>query len=166
MLTDHNKIIGVKTTNGDLHSDYVILATGGCSYPLTGSDGSGYELAKSVGHTIISPKPSLIPIVTKEKWVADLMGLSLKNIEIKVLSVDGKEIYSDFGEMVFTHYGVSGPVILSASSRLPDLGEKKYILKIDLKPALDEKTLDKRLLRDFADNKNKDFIFALKTVKF
>ena len=162
ILADNGKVCGVKLTGGkEILADKVILATGGVSYPQTGSTGDGYKFSKKLGHTIIEPKASLVPMVTEEAFRGELMGLSLKNIEIKVLSVGGKEVYSDFGEMVFTHYGVSGPVILSASSRLPDLGEKKYILKIDLKPALDEKTLDKRLLRDFADNKNKDFINSL-----
>ena len=98
LLENDKKIIGVKTKKGEYFADYVVLATGGCSYPLTGSDGKGYELSKALGHSIVTPKPSLIPIVTKEKWVADLMGLSLKNIEISVINKKGKKIYKDFGE--------------------------------------------------------------------
>ncbi len=161
LLTDDNKITGVKTTKSIYKADYVVLATGGCSYPLTGSDGGGYKLAKSVGHSIITPKPSLIPIVTNEKWVKDLMGLSLKNIEISVFNSKNKKIYSDFGEMLFTHFGVSGPVILSASAHMKNIDKEKYIISIDLKPALDFEKLDKRICRDFEQFKNKHIINAL-----
>lgn len=162
ILTDNNKVIGVKLKSGaQISADSVIVATGGKSYPQTGSTGDGYKFAQKLGHTVVEPKASLVPMVCEEKWVSELMGLSLKNIAISVVNESGREVYSDFGEMIFTHYGVSGPVILSASSRLSDLGIKKYTLKIDLKPALDEKTLDKRLLRDFGENKNKDFINSL-----
>ncbi len=161
LLTKNEEITGVKTTKGDFCADYVILATGGCSYPLTGSDGKGYEFAKKIGHTIVTPKPSLIPIVTHEKWVADLMGLSLKNIEISVINKKGKKIYTDFGEMLFTHFGVSGPVILSASAHMKNLEKEDYKISIDLKPALDFDKLDKRICRDFEQFKNKHIINAL-----
>ncbi len=161
LLTKDEKITGVKTTKGDIFADYVVLATGGCSYPLTGSDGKGYEFAKKLGHTIITPKPSLIPIVTHEKWVADLMGLSLKNIEISVINKKGKKIYTDFGEMLFTHFGVSGPVILSASAHMKNIEKESYKISIDLKPALDFEKLDKRIYRDFEQFKNKHIINAL-----
>lgn len=161
LLTENNKITGVETKKDVYKADYVILATGGCSYPLTGSDGGGYELAKSVGHSIITLKPSLIPIVTNEKWVKDLMGLSLKNIEISVFNSKNKKIYSDFGEMLFTHFGVSGPVILSASAHMKNIDNEKYIISIDLKPALDFEKLDKRICRDFEQFKNKHIINAL-----
>lgn len=161
LLTDDGKITGVKTTKSIYKADYVVLATGGCSYPLTGSDGGGYKLAKSVGHSIITPNPSLIPIVTNEKWVKDLMGLSLKNIEISVLNSKNKKIYSDFGEMLFTHFGVSGPVILSASAHMKNIDKEKYTISIDLKPALDFEKLDKRICRDFEQFKNKHIINAL-----
>lgn len=161
ILTDGGKITGVKTTKGIYKADYVVLATGGCSYPLTGSDGGGYKLAKSVGHSIITPKPSLIPIVTNEKWVKDLMGLSLKNIEISVFNSKNKKIYSDFGEMLFTHFGVSGPVILSASAHIKNIDKENYTISIDLKPALDFDKLDKRICRDFEQFKNKHIINAL-----
>ncbi len=161
LLTDDGKITGVKTTKSIYKADYVVLATGGCSYPLTGSDGGGYKLAKSVGHSIITPKPSLIPIVTNEKWVKDLMGLSLKNIEISVFNSKNKKIYSDFGEMLFTHFGVSGPVILSASAHMKNIGKENYTISIDLKPALDFEKLDKRICRDFEQVKNKHIINAL-----
>ena len=136
----------------------VIVATGGVSYPGTGSTGDGYKIARKFGHKIVEPKASLVPLVTKEKYVSELMGLSLKNIAVRLLK-NGKEIYSDFGEMLFTHFGLSGPVILSASSHMK--GDGDYKIEIDLKPALDFKTLDNRILRDFEKEKNKDFINAL-----
>ena len=136
----------------------VIIATGGVSYPQTGSTGDGYKFAKALGHTIVEPKGSLVPLATKEKYVSELMGLSLKNISIS-LKKNGKEVYSDFGEMLFTHFGMSGPVILSASSHMT--GEEGYTISVDLKPALDFKTLDTRVLRDFEKEKNKDFINSL-----
>ena len=136
----------------------VIIATGGVSYPGTGSTGDGYRFAQKLGHTVVEPKASLVPLVTKEKYVRDLMGLSLRNISIRLLK-NGKEVYNDFGEMLFTHFGLSGPVILSASSHIRDGGE--YKITVDLKPALDFKTLDNRILRDFEKEKNKDFINAL-----
>ncbi|MBS7299159.1 MAG: NAD(P)/FAD-dependent oxidoreductase [Eubacteriales bacterium] len=156
----NGQVTAVKTDKGRIECDSVILATGGKSYPLTGSDGSGYRFAKKLGHTIIQPKPSLIPLVTKEKWVSELMGLSLKNIAFSVFS-DGKKVYSDFGEMLFTHFGISGPVVLSASAHLEDVGEKEYYAEIDLKPALDEKQLDSRILRDFEGAGKKHLINAL-----
>ncbi len=139
-------------------SDSCIIATGGVSYPLTGSTGDGYKFARGFGHSVVEPKASLVPLVTAEKYVSDLMGLSLKNVAIS-LKRNGKEIYTDFGEMLFTHFGMSGPVILSASSHIRD--DKDYTISIDLKPALDFKTLDNRILRDFEENKNKDFINSL-----
>ncbi|MBE7051854.1 MAG: NAD(P)/FAD-dependent oxidoreductase [Ruminococcaceae bacterium] len=136
----------------------VIVATGGVSYPLTGSTGDGYRFAKELGHSIIEPKASLVPLVTKEKYVSEIMGLSLKNVSIRLLK-GKKEMFSDFGEMLFTHFGLSGPIILSASSHIR--GEGDYKIEIDLKPALDFKTLDNRILRDFEKEKNKDFINSL-----
>lgn len=140
--------------------DKVVVATGGKSYPLTGSTGDGYKLAKSVGHTIADIKPSLVPLVCSNNYIKNLQGLSLKNISIKLFEND-KEIYNDFGEMIFTHYGVSGPVILSASSHIRNMSSKKYSIEIDFKPALDNQTLDKRLQKDFAEFNNKDFINSL-----
>jgi predicted Rossmann fold flavoprotein len=157
-----NQINGVLLDDGEkLECDKVILATGGKSYSGTGSDGSGYELVKALGHTIVEPKGSLIPLETYEKY--DLQGLSLKNVSIKVLD-DSKVIYEDFGEMLFTHFGVSGPIILSASAhilRIKNLEEKlknKNIkVLIDLKPALDEEQLSKRIQRDFEKFTKKQF---------
>ncbi|MDE6155170.1 MAG: NAD(P)/FAD-dependent oxidoreductase, partial [Eubacterium sp.] len=143
-----------------IECDKVAVCTGGKSYPLTGSTGDGYALAKSVGHTVTEIKPSLVPLVCSNNFVPKLQGLSLKNISIKLFEND-KVIYSDFGEMLFTHYGISGPVILSASSHIRNMGKKQYTISIDLKPALDEQILDKRLQRDFAEQSNKDFINSL-----
>lgn len=142
--------------------DVAVLCTGGKSYPLTGSTGDGYTLAKSVGHTVTPLKPSLVPLVCSNNFVPKLQGLSLKNVSISLFE-NNKEIFSDFGEMLFTHYGVSGPIILSASSHIRNLDKKgyKYKISIDLKPALDFETLDKRLLRDFSELSNKDFINSL-----
>ncbi len=144
----------------EIQCDAVAVCTGGKSYSKTGSTGDGYTLAKSVGHTVIEPKPSLVPLVCSNNFVPALQGLSLKNVGVKVLD-KGREVYSDFGEMLFTHFGVSGPVILSASCHMKEPENKAYRLVIDLKPALDETQLDKRIQRDFAENNNKDFINSL-----
>ncbi len=141
--------------------DAVIVATGGKSYPLTGSDGSGYRIASKLGHSVTELKPSLIPIESPSELCPEMMGLSLKNVAIKVLDKSGKNLYSDFGEMMFTHFGVTGPMILSASAHLKDTDISELTLSIDLKPALDEKTLDARLLSDFKENANKDFVNSL-----
>ncbi|HKL98478.1 MAG TPA: NAD(P)/FAD-dependent oxidoreductase [Mobilitalea sp.] len=152
----HGLRIGARQTV--LTADAVIIATGGISYPLTGSTGDGYKIAKKLGHTVIDLSPSLVPIHVTESYVKDLMGLSLKNIEIMINSGD-KNIYRDFGELLFTHFGVSGPVVLSASSFIsPFLKRKEQLtLSIDLKPALSEEQLDARILRDFDEFKNKQF---------
>ena len=164
------KIEGVKTLNGASEkiekADKVILATGGKSYPLTGSTGDGYILAKKVGHTITELRPSLIPLETYDLATCkELQGLTLKNVAITITDIEkSKKIYEDFGEMIFTHFGVSGPIILSASahltrykSNLEKKKKKKMILKIDLKPALSEEKLEERILRDFNELKNKQF---------
>ena len=159
-----DKIISVILENGEkLPCDSVAICTGGKSYPLTGSTGDGYTLAKSVGHTVTPLKPSLISLVASNNYIPSLQGLSLKNISIKLFE-NGKEVYTDFGEMLFTHYGVSGPVILSASAHIDNPKEKKYRIDIDLKPALDYNTLDKRLIREFEANNNKDFINSLSSL--
>ncbi len=154
---------GVVTEEGDEYgADSVIIATGGASYPITGSTGDGYDLAKKAGHTIVDLKPSLVPLVCHEGFCSDLQGLSLRNIEISVFDTETyKEVYKDFGEMLFTHYGVSGPVILSASSHLKDVKPRRYEIHIDLKPAITYEQLDKRIQRDFLENSNKNFINAL-----
>lgn len=158
---ENNKIASVVLADGSTYEcDSVAVCTGGKSYPATGSTGDGYLLAESVGHTVTPLKPSLISLVCRNNFIPQLQGLSLRNVAIKV--TDGeKNIYSDFGEMLFTHYGVSGPVILSASAHLSEPKKHSYKISIDLKPALDDKTLDKRIQRDFAENNNKDFINSL-----
>lgn len=156
--TKDGSVIGVRLKNGDfIGCASVVLATGGASYPGTGSTGDGYEMAKKLGHNVTSLKPSLVPLLANEKWVGQLQGLTLKNIEIKAFDKNGKKIYTDFGEMLFTHYGVSGPVILSLSSHILSYEFKDVRLNIDLKPALDEETLDARIRRDFDKYSNKQF---------
>ena len=155
LLTENGEIKGVKSKGRKYFADAVIIATGGKSYPLTGSTGDGYTLAKSAGHTITDIVPSLVPLVIRGSECEAMQVLSLKNIAVSVIS-DNKKVFDDFGELVFTHYGVSGPVILSASSHLSDYKTKNYKLSIDLKPALDFDTLDKRLIRDFEKNNLKE----------
>ncbi|NLI57068.1 MAG: NAD(P)/FAD-dependent oxidoreductase [Clostridium sp.] len=162
ILADDKKITGVMLKSGKKVScDKVVLATGGASYPGTGSTGDGYKMAKDLGHTIVSLKPSLVPLITNEKWVKNLQGLSLKNVSITLLNNKGKKIYSDFGEMLFTHFGVSGPIILSASRHILDYDYKGIKLLIDLKPALTEEKLDERIQRDFLKFSRKQFKNAL-----
>ena len=151
----------IVTAGADYSFDKVIIATGGKSYPLTGSDGSGYKLASRLGHHITEIVPSLIPIESKSSLCAEMQGLSLKNVRISIIDKNGKNIYTDFGEMLFAHFGVTGPVILSASAHLRDIDVSSLTLSIDLKPALDEKTLDARLLSDFKERSNKDLINAM-----
>ncbi len=142
--------------------DFVVIATGGASYKATGSTGDGYEFARHFGHTVTEPTPSLVPLVCAEKYCAELMGLSLKNVEVKYVdSANGKTVYREFGEMLFTHFGVSGPVVLSASASLRPMEKKRYKMYIDLKPALDESELDRRLLSDFSKNINRNFSNSL-----
>ena len=150
----------ITTDKRALRCTSVIIATGGMSYPLTGSTGDGYKFAKKLGHTVTEIKPSLVPIELNEQYVKKLMGLSLKNVELKVYD-EKKSLYTDFGEMLFTHFGISGPIVLSASSHIKDIAKHNYSISIDLKPALDFDTLDKRILRDFGEQKNKDFANSL-----
>ena len=167
LINEEKRITGVKCKNGAIiNAEKVILATGGKSYPLTGSTGDGYEMAKKLGHTITKIKPSLVPLETYEQDLhRSLQGLSLRNVKIKMVDTcKNKTIYEDFGEMLFTHFGVSGPVILSGSAHLVRyknidelLKNKKIKLLIDLKPALTEEKLNDRILRDFGDFKNKNF---------
>ncbi len=161
VFDENNAVTGVKTNNRTYTADSVILCTGGCSYPQTGSDGFGYRLAESAGHTIVPPLPSLIPIVTKEKWCAELQGLSLRNVTLTLKNEKNKTVYSELGEMLFTHYGVTGPLVLSASSHIDVRKSRDYTLTIDLKPALTEEQLDKRVLRDLEAFHNRDIINSL-----
>ena len=160
IIIKNGRAAGVVTDNGEIAADSVIICTGGKSYPRTGSTGAGYKMAQTVGHTIIEPKPSLVPLVTEESWVKDIAGLSLKNAAVKIKR--GKKIvYDDFGEMLFTHFGVSGPVILSASAHMRDMVPGKYAVEIDLKPALSEDKLSARLVRDFEKYHRKQLINSL-----
>ena len=156
LILENGVCKGVRTAGGDFSANSVILAAGGKSYPKTGSDGSGYALARQAGHTIIEPVPSLVPMVTEEKWVKSACGLTLKNTAVKLF--DGKKsIYEDFGEVAFTADGLGGATILSASAHIPEMREKRYSVALDLKPALSEQKLDARLLREFSDNRGKPF---------
>lgn len=162
ILIQDNSIQGILVNNREIKSDAVIIATGGCSYPVTGSTGDGYRFAKEMNHTITKLSPSLVPFHIKEDVVKQLQGLSLKNVRVTV-KAGKKEVFSDFGEMLFTHFGVSGPVILSASSFLVPYFEKgkEVSITIDLKPALSFEQLDNRILRDFDEFHNKQFANAL-----
>lgn len=164
LLTEDGYAVGVETEDGEaIYADKIIIATGGLSYSATGSTGDGYELARQAGHTVTKLTPSLVPLEIHEGFCSELMGLSLRNSAIKVIDTEknNKEKYSDFGEMLFTHFGVSGPMILSASSHMRDMKKGKYKIIIDLKPALSIEQLDARILRDFSENTNKNFINAL-----
>ncbi len=157
-VCDQRKVIGIKTVKGEfLSADSVIVCTGGVSYPTTGSTGDGYRFAEAAELTVADPKPALVPLTCKEEWCYELMGLSLRNVQITLM--DGrKKLFEDFGEMLFTHFGVTGPLILSASSHYVKKHYGKEVsLYIDLKPALTPEQLDKRVLRDFEENLNKQF---------
>ena len=160
--TEGGSVSGVMCQKrGFIPSDAVILATGGISYPVTGSTGDGYTFAENLGHTITPLRPSLVPLTVAEDWLAPLSGLSLKNISITVKNSKGKTVYTDFGEMMLAHFGLTGPVILSASAHLKDMDSEKYTLHLDLKPALSAEKLNERILRDFSASMNKDLINAL-----
>ncbi len=158
----NRNVCGVRFTDGTvLRAEKVILATGGCSYASTGSGGDGYRFAGELGHTLTERRPSLVPFETAESWVKDLQGLSLKNVTVSIRK--GKKLlFEEFGEMLFTHYGVSGPLLISASSLVNDyMDDMPLMMEIDLKPALTEEQLDKRVLRDFEENQNRQFKNAL-----
>lgn len=158
IISENCKIKGVKTKNGIIECESVILATGGASYPLTGSTGDGFVFSEKLGHKIVPLRPSLVPIVCKESFCRKLQGLSLRNVRLNLFE-NNKKVFSDLGEMIFTHFGVSGPLVLSASASINDSG--KYFITIDLKPALDRDVLEKRILKDFQKYHNKDFINSL-----
>ena len=170
ILVQNGEVLGVRTEKEIIQTDKIILATGGKSYPLTGSTGDGYLIAKNIGHKVTEIRPSLVPLVIYEKnECKEMQGLSLRNVEIKIIDESkNKLIYEDFGEMIFTHFGISGPTILSGSAHLVRykeidnlMKEQKIKLQIDLKPALTEEQLDERILRDFKEFKNKQFKHAL-----
>lgn len=154
------KIYSVILENGkEIKGDYFILCTGGLSYPTTGSTGEGYDFSKKVGHKIITPRGALVPLACKEEWAKELQGLSLKNIEMKIYDDNNKEVYKNFGEMMFTHFGITGPIVLSASSIVNTLLESNKNLKvsINLKPAMEAQELDRRIQKDFNKYINKNF---------
>ena len=160
VLTDNGAVCGVETDKGGIDCRSVVLCTGGLSYPLTGSKGAGYIMAEELGHTVTPRRPSLVPLESDDDYCAEMQGFSLKNVTLSAFE-DGKLIYKELGEMLFTHFGVSGPLVLSASAHMRHFDSAKYSLSIDLKPALDEKKLDARLLRDFEKYANRDFANAL-----
>lgn len=159
LVTEEDRVIGVVTQDGGTElGEAVIVAAGGLSYPVTGSTGDGYRMAEEKGHSTKPCYPSLVPLIVKEDWCKELQGLSLKNVTVALCQNGKKVFYEGFGEMLFTHFGVSGPLILSASSYYTGRKSKENVsLYLDLKPALSEEQLDKRVLRDFEENKNKQF---------
>ena len=163
ILTENSAVTGVRTRDGEiLEADSVILATGGMSYPVTGSTGDGYEMAGMLGHTVTPLKASLVPLNVKQGFCSRLSGLSLKNVTLTVYESGRKKpVFSELGEMLFTHFGISGPLVLSASAHMRKMGSAEYVAYIDLKPALDEQKLDSRILRDFEEEKNRDFANSL-----
>lgn len=162
VLVENGEAVGVRTAAGEYRGRGVILCCGGASYPGTGSNGDGYKLAAALGHTIVKPTPSLVPLVERGPWCRQLMGLSLRNCGVKVTQRGKKKpVYEDFGELLFTHFGLSGPTILSASAHLHPMEPGKYTVHVDLKPALSEQQLDARLLRELEAHKNKIFANSL-----
>lgn len=162
ILVEEGRVKGLVLDNGEFWElDAVVVATGGLSYPLTGSTGDGYRMAQVLGHTVIEPKPSLVPLETVETWVRQVSGLTLKNIVLAVYDPGGKKVFEEMGEMLFTHFGVSGPLVLSASRHILDRGFSGSVLTIDMKPALSEEALDRRIQRDFEKFSRKHFSNAL-----
>lgn len=160
LLTENGAIAGVSTGDAVIECESLILCTGGLSYPATGSTGEGYDLASALGHTIIEPKPSLVPLRLLGGGYSELQGLSLKNVILRAYE-ENQLIFEELGEMLFTHFGVSGPLVLSASSHMRRFGERAYHLELDLKPGLDDAALDRRLISDLERHKNNDFCNSL-----
>ena len=160
IITEADTVTGVETCDGVIECRAAVICTGGLSYPLTGSRGAGDKMAQALGHTVTPTRPSLVPLESDDDYCAEMQGFSLKNVTLSAYE-DDKLIYKELGEMLFTHFGVSGPLVLSASSHMRRFGEAKYELRIDLKPGLDEKKLDARLLRDFEKYANRDFANSL-----
>ena len=160
IITENGEVTGVKTDSGVISCRAAVICTGGLSYPLTGSTGAGYKMARELGHSIAPCRPSLVPLESDDEYCAQMQGFSLKNVTLSAYEND-KLIFRELGEMLFTHFGVSGPLVLSASSHMRNFGSAKYWLSIDLNPALDEKKLDARLLRDFEKYANRDFANSL-----
>ena len=162
LIIKDGAVKGVRLDDTEIRADAVIVTCGGLSYKTTGSTGDGYRFAKSAGHTVTPLLPSLVPLVSDDADIPELQGLSLKNVAVKIIDNNSKEeIYSEFGEMLFTHFGISGPIVLSASAHMRSVSPGRYTAFIDLKPALDTEPLDKRILRDLAEFANKDIINSL-----
>ena len=161
LISENGAITGVNLSGENIKCRAVIMATGGMSYPATGSTGDGYKMAKTVGHTVTPLRGSLVPLEAEPETCGRMQGLTLKNVNLSVFDGGAKPVFTDFGELVFTHYGISGPLVLSASAHMRDFDRKKYHAIIDFKPALDEKKLDLRILRDFGNNLNRDFSNSL-----
>lgn len=161
LIINEGRCCGVRSGNEEYMANSVLIACGGKSYPNTGSTGDGYTLAESAGHTITELKPSLVPLTSPDKFCAEMMGLSLRNVTLTLYDRE-KPIYSELGEMLFTHFGLSGPLVLSASSHIREMEPNRYSLKIDLKPGLSTEQLDARIQRDFAENLNRDFINGIR----
>ncbi|MDE7098099.1 MAG: NAD(P)/FAD-dependent oxidoreductase [Ruminococcus sp.] len=161
LIIENGICCGVVAQGKEYRSNSVLIACGGKSYSATGSTGDGYTLAESAGHTVTELKPSLVPIVSDDKFCSELMGLSLRNVTLKLYDGE-KVIYSEFGEMLFTHFGLSGPLVLSASSHIRQMQKNRYKFMIDLKPALSHEQLDTRIQRDFAENLNRDFVNGIR----
>ena len=161
LYIENGAVRAVKTSEGDVECESVIVCTGGASYPLTGSTGDGYRFAEQAEHTIVPIRPSLVPLESTDWWCQELQGFSLKNVTLSVFNSKNERIFSSLGEMMFTHFGVTGPLVLSASAHMRDFENDSYRLEIDLKPALDEKKLDARILRDFESSLNRDFSNSL-----
>ena len=160
IITENGAVAGVTTGEGYIPCRAAAVCTGGMSYPLTGSTGAGYRFAEQLGHSVTPPRPSLVPLESGDAYCAEMQGFSLKNVTLSLFEND-KRIYRELGEMLFTHFGVSGPLVLTASAHMRNIGSASYRLEIDLKPGLDEKKLDARLLRDFEKYANKEFKNAL-----
>lgn len=161
IIAENGVCKGVRAGGEDFYARSVLIACGGKSYPNTGSTGDGYRLAQRLGHTVTELKPSLVPMVSPDKYCADMMGLSLRNVTLKLYDSE-KCIYSELGEMLFTHFGVSGPLVLSASSHIREISKERYSIRIDLKPGLTLEQLDLRIQRDFTENINRDFVNAVR----
>ena len=161
IVVEQGRVAAVSTTVGRIDCGAAVLCTGGCSYPATGSTGDGFRFARRLGHTVTPIRPSLVPLESDDPCCAEMQGFSLRNVVLTAFDESGKKLYSELGEMLFTHFGVSGPLVLSASAHLRDFQNHQYRLEIDLKPGLDEKKLDARVLRDFEKYANREFKNAL-----
>lgn len=160
LVIEDGAVMGVRTRSGVISCRNAVICTGGLSYPLTGSTGDGFKFARQAGHTVTDCRPSLVPLESPDAYCEEMQGFSLKNVTLSALENE-KLIYKELGEMMFTHFGVTGPLVLSASAHMRNMGSAEYRLEIDLKPALDEEKLDARILRDFEEQKNKEFKNAL-----